>query len=66
MALEESLSAREEEILECLVKGYATKEIASTLSVSYDTVRTHLKHIYGKLQVRSRTEAVIKHLNGAV
>ena len=64
--LQESLSAREEEILKCLVQGYATKEIASTLSVSYDTVRTHLKHIYDKLQVRSRTEAVIKHLNGVV
>ncbi len=66
LGLQETLSAREEEILKCLVQGYATKEIASTLSVSYDTVRTHLKHIYGKLQVRSRTEAVIKHLNGAV
>ncbi len=66
LGAQESLSAREEEILKCLVQGYATKEIASTLSVSYDTVRTHLKHIYGKLQVRSRTEAVIKHLNGAV
>jgi DNA-binding NarL/FixJ family response regulator len=66
LGIQETLSAREEEILKCLVQGYATKEIASTLSVSYDTVRTHLKHIYGKLQVRSRTEAVIKHLNGAV
>jgi len=66
LGVEESLSAREEEILNCLVQGYATKEIASTLSVSYDTVRTHLKHIYGKLRVRSRTEAVIKHLNGTV
>ena len=61
----EALSGREEEILKCLVQGYVTKEIARELSVSYNTVRTHLKHIYGKLQVRSRTEAVIKHLNGA-
>jgi DNA-binding NarL/FixJ family response regulator len=59
---QDKLTAREEEILECLAKGYVTKEIADRLSVSYDTVRYHLKHIYDKLHVHSRTEAVIKYL----
>jgi DNA-binding NarL/FixJ family response regulator len=59
---QDKLTAREEEILEYLAKGYVTKEIADKLSVSYDTVRYHLKHIYDKLHVHSRTEAVIKYL----
>jgi DNA-binding NarL/FixJ family response regulator len=54
------LSRREEEILALLTQGYVAKEIAGKLSISYDTVRSHLKHIYEKLHVRSRTEAVIK------
>ena len=59
---QDKLTAREEEILEFLAKGFVTKEIADKLSVSYDTVRYHLKHIYDKLHVHSRTEAVIKYL----
>jgi len=59
---QDELTAREDEILQCLAKGYVTKEIADKLSVSYDTVRYHLKHIYDKLHVHSRTEAVIKYL----
>jgi DNA-binding NarL/FixJ family response regulator len=59
----ESLSQREEEILQHLSKGYSTKEIAEQLSVSVNTVRTHLQHIYHKLHVRSRTEAVVKFLH---
>jgi len=59
---QDKLTAREEEILDYLAKGYVTKEIADKLSVSYDTVRYHLKHIYDKLHVHSRTEAVIKYL----
>ncbi len=58
----EELSERESEILDLLAKGYATKEIADKLSVSVNTIRTHLQHIYEKLHVRSRTEAVIKYL----
>jgi DNA-binding NarL/FixJ family response regulator len=58
----EELSEREEEILEQLAKGYSTKEIADRTSVSVNTVRTHLQHIYEKLHVRSRTEAVLKYL----
>lgn len=59
----EALSQREEEILQHLSKGYSTKEIAERLSVSVNTVRTHLQHIYDKLHVRSRTEAVVKFLH---
>jgi DNA-binding NarL/FixJ family response regulator len=59
----ENLSKREEEILQQLSKGYSTKEIADHLFVSTNTVRTHLRHIYDKLHVRSRTEAVVKFLH---
>jgi DNA-binding NarL/FixJ family response regulator len=56
------LTERETEVLKLLSQGYANKEIADKLSVSYDTVRAHLKHTYEKLHVRSRTEAVAKYL----
>jgi DNA-binding NarL/FixJ family response regulator len=59
----EYLSPREEEILNLLVKGYRYKEIADALSISFETVRSHLKNIYDKLHVHSRTEAVVKYLN---
>ncbi len=54
------LSDREEQILTYLSKGYANKEIADVLSISVPTVRTHLRNIYEKLHVRSRTEAIAK------
>lgn len=56
------LSRREEEILNLLAKGYRYKEIADALSISFETVRSHLKNIYDKLHVHSRTEAVVKYL----
>lgn len=59
----EELTPREEEVLALLAKGYITKEIADLLSISFDTVRFHLKHIYRKLHVRSRSEALIKYLS---
>lgn len=58
----ESLSKREAEILELLSKGYRYKEIAEMLFISMDTVRTHIRKIYEKLHVRSRTEAVLMYL----
>jgi len=58
----ESLTRREEEILGLLAEGYTSKEIGDKLSISYDTVCSHLRHIYDKLHVRSRTQAVIKYL----
>ena len=59
----EKLSPREEEILHLLAKGYRYKEIADALSIGFETVRSHLKNIYDKLHVHSRTEAVVKYLN---
>lgn len=58
----ETLTPREEEILQLLSQGMLSKEIARQLSISIETVNSHLKHIYGKLHVRTRTEAVIKFL----
>ena len=56
------LSSRESEVLGLLAKGYLYKEIADTLGLTYATVHTHIRHIYEKLHVRSRTEAVAKLL----
>lgn len=53
------LSEREREMLLQLSKGYANKAIAAKMHVSLSTVRTHLRHIYRKLDVESRTEAVV-------
>ncbi len=57
-----ALTDRETEILSCLSRGFANKEIADKMSISVPTVRTHLRHIYKKLHVRSRTEAIVKYL----
>jgi DNA-binding CsgD family transcriptional regulator len=56
----EELSRRENEILEQLSKGYRYKEIADQLFISTETVRTHIRNIYEKLQVNSRDEALKK------
>ena len=60
IVLLESLSAREHEILELLVKGRLYKEIASTLGISQETVRKHVYNIYKKLHVNNRVEAYNK------
>lgn len=56
------LSEREVEILGLLAQGYQYKEIGSKLAISAFTVRNHLRNICEKLQVRSRTEAIVKFL----
>ena len=56
------LSAREEEVLILLSKGYSNKEIADRLTLSVETVGSHLKHIYEKMHVRSRAEAVAHYM----
>ncbi len=55
-----NLTTREEEILSYLSKGFLYKEIAAELFISIETVRTHIRKIYQKLQVRTRTEALLK------
>ncbi len=56
------LSVREEQILVLLSKGHANKAIADKLAISVDTVCHHLKHVFEKLHVSSRTEAVVRYL----
>jgi DNA-binding CsgD family transcriptional regulator len=56
----EKLTKREREMLDLLAKGYRYKEIADQLFISFETVRTHIHHIYEKLHVQSRTEALNK------
>jgi DNA-binding NarL/FixJ family response regulator len=58
-----ALTAREEETLVLLTKGYSNKEIAEYLGLSVETVRSHLKNIYTKMHVRSRTEAVAHYMS---
>lgn len=54
------LTHREQEVLRALVQGLAYKQIASTLGISLDTVRSHVKHVYRKLQVHGVAEAVAR------
>ncbi|MGY6741150.1 MAG: response regulator [Cecembia sp.] len=57
------LTEREKDVLFSLSKGNSFKLIADDCKISIDTVRTHIKHIYEKLQVHSQTEAVSKAIN---
>jgi len=56
----DKLSAREQEILQLLMKGYSYKMIAPELKIILETVRTHIKRIYEKLHVHSASEAIAK------
>ena len=58
----EDLSPREREILDLLAEGLPYKQIADRLGISPHTVHNHLRKIYGKLHVQSRTEAVVKFI----
>jgi DNA-binding NarL/FixJ family response regulator len=57
------LSTREEQILVLLSKGHSNKAIADRLELSVDTICHHLKHVFEKMHVSSRTEAAIRYLN---
>ncbi len=59
---EAHLSPREQGVLDCLAKGMTYKAIADQLGISIETIRTHLKRVYQKLHVQSRTEAVAKYV----
>lgn len=54
------LSAREKEILFLMMEGHTYRSIAEKAFISYETVRTHIKHIYKKLHVACRSEAILK------
>lgn len=62
----EALTEREDEVLTQLARGFTYKEISQNLFISRDTVHSHIRNIYRKLHVRSRTEAVVKFLNKQV
>lgn len=56
--LPEALTERQVNILKLVSQGFSSKEISEKLDISYYTVTTHIKNIYSKLQVNSRTEAL--------
>lgn len=57
-----ALTPKENQVLDYLAQGYLYKEIAEALNISYRTVHTHIEHIYEKLHVRSRSQAIAKYL----
>ena len=60
------LTEREKEILRSLVEGMSYKMVAATCFISIDTVNGHIKNIYKKLQVHSKSEAVAKAIRGKI
>jgi DNA-binding CsgD family transcriptional regulator len=60
------LTDREKEILSCLVQGMSYKLIADYCTISVDTVNVHIKNIYKKLHVHSKSEAVVKAIKGKI
>jgi DNA-binding NarL/FixJ family response regulator len=54
------ISERELEVLQLLAAGKSNKEIANRLAVSPNTVKTHIANLFGKLEVRRRTEAILR------
>lgn len=56
----ESLSAREEEVLRLVCKGYTRRETAKLLGLAESTIATHVRHIYEKLHINNRAEAVLE------
>ena len=60
------LSPRETEVLQLLTKGRSNKEIASSLFISEDTVKAHLKTLFSKLKVQDRTEAAISAIRHGI
>ena len=60
------LSPREKEILKCLVEGMSYKQVADACIISIETVNGHVKNIYKKLQVHSKSEAVVKAIKSRI
>ncbi len=63
---EDMLSSREKQIIQALTEGLSYKLVADRLTVSIDTVRTHIKNIYRKLHVNSKAEVISKALKGEI
>jgi DNA-binding NarL/FixJ family response regulator len=57
------LSSREKQVLVMLSRGYSNKEIAEKLELSVETIHGYLKHVYEKMHVRSRAQAVAKYMS---
>jgi DNA-binding NarL/FixJ family response regulator len=57
--LDSALSRREREVLACMAHGFSNRAIAAKLSISQETVKTHLRHVFAKLGVRNRVEATL-------
>jgi DNA-binding NarL/FixJ family response regulator len=58
----EELTAREREVLRHLALGQSNKEVAAALAISEETVKTHVAHLLGKLQVENRAQAIVQAL----
>jgi DNA-binding NarL/FixJ family response regulator len=58
----DQLSPKEHQVLERLARGFLYKEIAQEMQITHETVRTHIRSVYQKLQVNTRTAAVLKYL----
>ena len=65
-ALRQQLTERERDVLEALIKGRSNKEIASSLCISEDTVKSHLKTLFSKLRVRDRTGAAVEAIRHGI
>jgi two-component system NarL family response regulator len=65
-SLRQQLTERERDVLEALIKGRSNKEIASSLCISEDTVKSHLKTLFTKLRVRDRTGAAVEAIRHGI
>jgi DNA-binding NarL/FixJ family response regulator len=60
------LTPRERQVLQGIVDGLSDKEISTRLDLSTLTIRTHVKHVYRKMQVNSRTQLLSQHMRGII
>ncbi len=60
------LTSREKEVLKLIIEGHENDAIAEALAMGRDTLKTHLKHIFDKLQVRNRTQAAVKAIKKGI
>lgn len=62
----QTLTPRENDVLSCLVRGYSYKMAASEMGITIETLRYHIKNVYGKLHVNSKSEAVAKAIQNKI